>query len=57
MPLQLLGYYLSVARGLDVDKPGNLAKNVTVKQCSATNPEYFVLSFVNSCSIIQIPIF
>ena len=31
IPLQLLGYYLSVARGLDVDKPRNLAKSVTVK--------------------------
>ena len=31
MPLQLLGYYLSVARGLDVDKPRNLAKSVTVE--------------------------
>ena len=29
--LQLLGYYLSVARGLDVDKPRNLAKSVTVE--------------------------
>ena len=27
----LLGYYLSVARGLDVDKPRNLAKSVTVE--------------------------
>ena len=31
IPLQLLGYYLSVARGLDVDKPRNLAKSVTVE--------------------------
>ena len=31
VPLQLLGYYLSVARGLDVDKPRNLAKSVTVE--------------------------
>ncbi len=29
--LQLLGYYLAVARGLDVDKPRNLAKSVTVE--------------------------
>ena len=29
--LQLLGYYLAVARGCDVDKPKNLAKNVTVE--------------------------
>ena len=29
--LQLLGYYTSVARGLDVDKPRNLAKSVTVE--------------------------
>ena len=31
IPLQLLGYYLSVARGLDVDKPRNLAKSVMVE--------------------------
>ncbi len=31
IPLQLLGYYLSVARGLNVDKPRNLAKSVTVE--------------------------
>ncbi|MBR2730800.1 MAG: glutamine--fructose-6-phosphate aminotransferase, partial [Clostridia bacterium] len=31
VPLQLLGYYLSVSRGLDVDKPRNLAKSVTVE--------------------------
>lgn len=31
IPLQLLGYYLSVAKGLDVDKPRNLAKSVTVE--------------------------
>ena len=30
IPLQLLGYYVAVARGLDVDKPRNLAKSVTV---------------------------
>ena len=30
-PLQLLGYYLSVSKGLDVDKPRNLAKSVTVE--------------------------
>jgi len=29
--LQLLAYYLSVARGCDVDKPRNLAKSVTVE--------------------------
>lgn len=29
--LQLMGYYVSVARGLDVDKPRNLAKSVTVE--------------------------
>ena len=29
--LQLLGYYVSVAKGLDVDKPRNLAKSVTVE--------------------------
>ena len=31
VPLQLIGYYISVARGLDVDKPRNLAKSVTVE--------------------------
>lgn len=31
IPLQLLGYYLSVAKGLNVDKPRNLAKSVTVE--------------------------
>jgi len=31
VPLQLLGYYLSIAKGLDVDKPRNLAKSVTVE--------------------------
>ena len=29
VPLQLMGYYVSVAKGLDVDKPRNLAKSVT----------------------------
>lgn len=31
IPLQLLSYYIGVARGLDVDKPRNLAKSVTVE--------------------------
>jgi glucosamine--fructose-6-phosphate aminotransferase (isomerizing) len=31
IPLQLLGYYISCAKGLDVDKPRNLAKSVTVE--------------------------
>ncbi|MBR6253699.1 MAG: glutamine--fructose-6-phosphate transaminase (isomerizing) [Clostridia bacterium] len=31
VPLQLLGYYISCAKGLDVDKPRNLAKSVTVE--------------------------
>jgi len=31
LPLQLLAYYVSVAKGLDVDKPRNLAKSVTVE--------------------------
>ena len=31
VPLQLFGYYVSVARGLDTDKPRNLAKSVTVE--------------------------
>jgi glucosamine--fructose-6-phosphate aminotransferase (isomerizing) len=31
LPLQLMGYYVSVAKGLDVDKPRNLAKSVTVE--------------------------
>lgn len=31
IPLQLMGYYVSVTKGLDVDKPRNLAKSVTVE--------------------------
>ena len=31
VPLQLMGYYVSVAKGLDVDKPRTLAKSVTVE--------------------------
>ena len=31
IPLQLLAYYVAVAKGLDVDKPRNLAKSVTVE--------------------------
>jgi glucosamine--fructose-6-phosphate aminotransferase (isomerizing) len=31
IPLQLLAYYVGVAKGLDVDKPRNLAKSVTVE--------------------------
>lgn len=31
IPLQLLSYYTSIARGIDVDKPRNLAKSVTVE--------------------------
>lgn len=31
IPLQLLGYYITVSKGLDVDKPRNLAKSVTVE--------------------------
>ncbi len=31
VPLQLIGYYVSVAKGFDVDKPRNLAKSVTVE--------------------------
>jgi glucosamine--fructose-6-phosphate aminotransferase (isomerizing) len=31
VPLQLLSYYIGVAKGLDVDKPRNLAKSVTVE--------------------------
>lgn len=31
IPLQLFGYYVSVGRGCDVDKPRNLAKSVTVE--------------------------
>ena len=30
-PLQLFGYYISVGKGCDVDKPRNLAKSVTVE--------------------------
>ena len=32
IPLQLMEYYVSVAKGLDVDKPRNLAKSVTVEE-------------------------
>ena len=31
IPLQLMGYYVSLSKGLDVDKPRNLAKSVTVE--------------------------
>ena len=31
IPLQLFAYYISLAKGLDVDKPRNLAKSVTVE--------------------------
>jgi glucosamine--fructose-6-phosphate aminotransferase (isomerizing) len=31
IPLQLLAYHTATARGLDVDKPRNLAKTVTVE--------------------------
>ncbi|MBQ9308764.1 MAG: glutamine--fructose-6-phosphate transaminase (isomerizing) [Clostridia bacterium] len=31
IPLQLLAYYVSLSRGIDVDKPRNLAKSVTVE--------------------------
>lgn len=31
IPLQLLSYYVGVAKGVDVDKPRNLAKSVTVE--------------------------
>ena len=31
VPLQLLSYYVAVGKGLDVDKPRNLAKSVTVE--------------------------
>ena len=31
IPLQLLAYYIAVARGCDIDKPRNLAKSVTVE--------------------------
>jgi len=31
IPLQLLSYYIGVGRGLDVDRPRNLAKSVTVE--------------------------
>jgi glutamine---fructose-6-phosphate transaminase (isomerizing) len=31
VPLQLLAYYIGVAKGCDVDKPRNLAKSVTVE--------------------------
>ena len=31
IPLQLLSYYVGTAKGIDVDKPRNLAKSVTVE--------------------------
>lgn len=31
IPLQLFAYYVGVLKGLDVDKPRNLAKSVTVE--------------------------
>jgi glucosamine--fructose-6-phosphate aminotransferase (isomerizing) len=31
IPMQLLSYYVGLAKGLDVDKPRNLAKSVTVE--------------------------
>jgi glucosamine--fructose-6-phosphate aminotransferase (isomerizing) len=31
IPLQLLAYYIAVARGTNVDQPRNLAKSVTVE--------------------------
>ena len=31
VPMQLLGYYISLARKCDIDKPRNLAKSVTVE--------------------------
>ena len=31
LPLQILAYYVAVAKGLDVDMPRNLAKSVTVE--------------------------
>ena len=31
VPLQLFAYYVSLGKGLDVDKPRNLAKSVTVE--------------------------
>lgn len=31
IPLQIFGYYVSLGKGLDVDKPRNLAKSVTVE--------------------------
>ena len=31
IPLQLLAYYVATAKGIDVDKPRNLAKSVTVE--------------------------
>jgi glucosamine--fructose-6-phosphate aminotransferase (isomerizing) len=31
IPLQLLAYHIGVEKGLDVDKPRNLAKSVTVE--------------------------
>ena len=39
VPLQLIGYYVSVAKGLDVDKPRNLAKSVTVDRMCVNRSE------------------
>ncbi len=49
IPLQLLGYYVSVNKGLDVDKPRNLAKSVTVGiRISVSWKEHFRGSSVTS---------
>ena len=50
VPLQLMGYYISVAKGLDVDKPRNLAKSVTVEQNTVRNPDPLVKS-MESCPV------
>jgi glucosamine--fructose-6-phosphate aminotransferase (isomerizing) len=31
VPLQLISYYIAIAKGRDVDQPRNLAKSVTVE--------------------------
>jgi len=37
VPLQLRAYHIAVMRGCDVDKPRNLAKNVTVERSRGHN--------------------
>ena len=45
IPLQLMGYYVSVAKGLDVDKPRNLAKSGTTKRVGYIAGDFKVTIF------------